>query len=144
MANAVGVSRSLVPADGFATRWRLRELVKENRAGRPSRSALASCRPARKASKPSLPSLARRSVLFAPSWSPSKKRLRLQLGAEIEGLEKAQLITRVAELEASNRQLVAERDARALEADSARRRIAELAAARESLRQVIRQQNRTR
>jgi hypothetical protein len=75
-------------------------------------------------------------------------RLRLQLGAEIEGPDRAQLITRVAELEATNRQLVAERDARVLEAEAARRHITELdddlTAARESLRQVIRSENRGR
>lgn len=76
------------------------------------------------------------------------RRLRLQLGAEIEGPEKAELITRVGELEGANRQLVAERDARALEIEAAKRRITELEddvnAARESLRRVIRDQNRAR
>lgn len=76
------------------------------------------------------------------------QRLRLRLGAEIEGPDRAQLITRVAELEAANRQLVAERDARGLETDAAKRRLRdledELTAARESLRRVIRDQNRGR
>ena len=74
------------------------------------------------------------------------QRLRLQLGAEIEGPDKAQLITRVADLEAVNRQLVAERDARGAEIDASKRRIRgledDLSAARESLRRVIRDQNR--
>ncbi len=74
------------------------------------------------------------------------QRLRLQLGAEIEGPDRAQLLARVAELEAVNRQLVAERDARAAEADAATRRVGELeddlCAARESLRRVIKDQNR--
>jgi hypothetical protein len=76
------------------------------------------------------------------------QRLRLQLGAEIEGPEKAALITRVGELEAANRQLVAERDARALEIEAAKRRVTELEddlnAARESLRRAIRDHNRAR
>lgn len=73
-------------------------------------------------------------------------RLRLHLGAEIDGPDRAQLITRVAELEAANRQIVTERDARAAEADHARHHIDELqdelAAVRESLRRVIRAENR--
>ncbi|MGH9011286.1 MAG: DUF6262 family protein [Acidimicrobiia bacterium] len=75
-----------------------------------------------------------------------RQRLRLHLGAEIEGPDRAELIARVADLEAVNRQLVAERDARAAEADTAGRRVRELeddlCAARESLRRVIRTENR--
>lgn len=75
-----------------------------------------------------------------------RQRLRLHLGAEIEGPDRAQLIARVADLEAVNRQLVAERDARAAEADTAGRRVQELedelCAVRESLRRVIRTENR--
>ena len=73
-------------------------------------------------------------------------RLRLQLGAEIEQPDRAELIARVAALEAANRQFLAERDARATEADTAQRRVEqledELTAARESLRRVIRDTNR--
>ncbi|MGH3303146.1 MAG: DUF6262 family protein [Streptosporangiaceae bacterium] len=72
-------------------------------------------------------------------------RLRLQLGAEIDGPDRAELIARVASLDAASRQLAAERDARAAEASHAQRRVRELedelTAARESLRQVIRQAN---
>ena len=50
-------------------------------------------------------------------------RLRLQLGAEIERPDRAELIARVATLEAANRQFLAERDARAAEADTAQRRV---------------------
>jgi hypothetical protein len=74
------------------------------------------------------------------------QRLRLSLGAEIEGPDRLQLITRVGELEAVNRRLVAERDALAVEAATAARRVGELeddlTAARESLRRVIKEQNR--
>jgi len=74
-----------------------------------------------------------------------RARLRLQLGAEIEGPGRAELIARVASLEAATRQLAAERDTRAAEASHAQRRIRELeddlTAARESLRRAIRQAN---
>jgi hypothetical protein len=73
-------------------------------------------------------------------------RLRLQLGAEIEQPDRAELIARVAALEAANRQFLAERDASAAQADTAQRRVEqledELTAARESLRRVIRDTNR--
>jgi hypothetical protein len=73
-------------------------------------------------------------------------RLRLQLGAELEAPDRAHLTARVADLEAINRQLVAERDARTIEADTAKSRVGELedelSAARESLRRVIKTQNR--
>jgi Family of unknown function (DUF6262) len=75
-----------------------------------------------------------------------RARLRLQLGAEIDGPERAELITRVAELEATGRRLATERDARAAEAVQAQRHARELeddlTAARDSLRQVIKAQNR--
>jgi hypothetical protein len=74
------------------------------------------------------------------------QRLRLKLGAEIEGPDRLQLITRVGELEAVNRRLVAERDSLDVEAATATRRVGELeddlTAARESLRRVIKEQNR--
>jgi chromosome segregation ATPase len=77
-----------------------------------------------------------------------RARLRLQLGAEIEGPDRAQLIARVADLEAVNRQLVAERVNRNSETDAARRRVSELedelTAVRESLRRVMRTENRGR
>lgn len=73
-------------------------------------------------------------------------RLRLQLGAEIEGPERADLISRVANLEAVGRQLAAERDARTAEATQAQRHVQELqddlTAARDSLRKLIKTTNR--
>jgi hypothetical protein len=75
-----------------------------------------------------------------------RSRLRLQLGAEIDGPERAELITRIASLEESTRRLATERDARAVEARHAQQRVSELedelTAARESLRRAIRQANR--
>lgn len=74
-----------------------------------------------------------------------QQRLRLQLGVEIDGPQRAELIARVADLEAVNRRLVAEHDARSSEERSAERRVRELedelAAARESLRRMIRSEN---
>lgn len=76
-----------------------------------------------------------------------QQRLRLQLGAEIEAPDRVHLTARVADLEALNRRLVAERDTRTIETDTALRRVAELedelSAARESLRRVIKSQNLT-
>jgi hypothetical protein len=73
-------------------------------------------------------------------------RLRLQLGAEIDGPDRAELIERVATLEDTNRQLVAERDARTAEVTAATRHTRDLeddlTAARDSLRQLIKDQNR--
>ncbi|MGH3407984.1 MAG: hypothetical protein ACRDRJ_36620 [Streptosporangiaceae bacterium] len=75
-----------------------------------------------------------------------RARLRLQLGAEIDGPDRADLIARVAALEAASRQFAAERDARTAEASHAQQRVRELedelTAARESLRRAIRQANR--
>lgn len=74
------------------------------------------------------------------------QRLRLHLGAEIDGPDRAALIARVADLEAVNRRLVADRDDRHVQADIAGRRVQELedelVAVRESLRRVIRTENR--
>jgi hypothetical protein len=75
-----------------------------------------------------------------------RHRLRLQLGAETDGPDRAELITRVADLDSLVRQLLAERDARTAEADHAQRRIRELeddlTAARDSLRRVIKNHNK--
>lgn len=76
-----------------------------------------------------------------------QQRLRLQLGAELEAPDQAHLTARVADLETINRQLVAERDARTIEVDAAKSRVTELedelCAARESLRRIIKAQNRS-
>ena len=99
----------------------------------------------RSAYAPTSPSPATRSAGRADN-DKLRHRLRLQLGAEIDGPDRAELITRVADLESLTRQLLAERDARAAEADSAKPRIHDLeddlTAARESLRRVIKDHNR--
>lgn len=70
------------------------------------------------------------------------QRLRLQIGAEIDGPQRSELIARLADLETVNRRLVAERDARGSEERAHDRRVGELedelTAARESLRRMIR------
>ena len=75
-----------------------------------------------------------------------RQRLRLQLGAEIDGPDRAELVARVADLESLTRRLLTERDAHTTEADLAQRRIRELeddlTAARESLRRVIKDHDR--
>ena len=77
-----------------------------------------------------------------------RDRLRLQLGAELDGPETSALIARVAGLETLTRALTAERDARAAEAHQAQRRIRDLeddlTAARETLRKVIKEHNKPR
>lgn len=73
------------------------------------------------------------------------QRLRLQLGAEFHGPQHSELIARVGDLQAANRRILAERDARTAEAATALRRSLELEddlnAARESLRRMIRAEN---
>jgi chromosome segregation ATPase len=74
-----------------------------------------------------------------------QQRLRLHLGAEIDGPQRSELIARLADLETINRRLVAERDARSSEERVHDRRVRELedelTAARESLRRMIRAKN---
>jgi len=74
-----------------------------------------------------------------------QQRLRLHLGAEIDGPQRSELIARLADLETINRRLVAERDARSSEERAHDRRVQELedelTAARESLRRMIRAKN---
>lgn len=73
------------------------------------------------------------------------QRLRLQLGAEIDGPQRSELIARLADLETVNRRLLAERDARSSDERANDRRVRELeddlTAARESLRRMIRAEN---
>jgi hypothetical protein len=75
-------------------------------------------------------------------------RLRLQLGAELDGPDTTALIARVTDLETLTRALTAERDTRAAEAHQAQRRIRDLeddlTAARETLRKVIKDRNKPR
>ncbi|HEX9353743.1 MAG TPA: DUF6262 family protein [Streptosporangiaceae bacterium] len=146
VAKAAGVSTWLLYTDG------LREHLDAARR----RQAQLSSSPARAAGEQALPApaslrtdlaLARDEIRRLRAERDNlRRRLRLQLGAEIDGPDPAELITRVADLESAARQLLAERDARTAEASHAQRRIRELeddlTAARESLRRVIKDHNR--
>jgi hypothetical protein len=146
VANAAGVSTWLIYADG------LREHLDQARR----RQALPAPSPARQLAgqAPPTPASLRTDLALARDEirrlradnDKLRRRLRLQLGAEIDGPSRAELTTRAADLETVNRQLLAERDARTTEAEHVQRRIRDLeddlTAARESLRRVIKEQNR--
>jgi hypothetical protein len=146
VANAAGVSTWLVYADG------LREHLDQARR----RQALPAPIPARAPAGQATPTpsslrtdlaLARDEIRRLRADNDKlRHRLRLQLGTEIDGPSRAELTTRVADLETANRQLLAERDARTTEAEHVQHRIRDLednlTAARESLRRVIKQNNR--
>jgi chromosome segregation ATPase len=145
VATAAGVSTGLVYADGIREHI---EAARHRQAERETGPAAPPHRgePVTQTSLRTDLALARQEIRqLRAERDKLRARLRLQLGAEIEGPERAELITRVATLEAATHQLAAERDARATEASHAQRRIRELeddlTAARESLRRVIRQAN---
>jgi hypothetical protein len=147
VATAAGVSTWLVYADG------IREHLDAARGRQANNDAPVPATPQR-AQPPVTPTSLRTDLAIVRAeihrlrsdQTKLHNRLRLHLGAEIEGPQRAELIARVAALETSNRQLVAERDARAAETHTTQRAIQELedelTAARESLRRVIRDNNR--
>jgi hypothetical protein len=147
VANVAGVSTWLVYAPG------IREHIDAARSRQANTSpgntpALSGKHPMTPASLRTDLAIAREQIkTLRAERDKLQQRLRLQLGAEIEGPDRAHLTARVADLEAVNRRLVAERDARSIETDTAKRHVAEfedeLSAARESLRRVIKSQNRT-
>jgi len=147
VAKAAGVSTWLIYSEG------IRQHVEAARRHQAEHPTAGSCPPAPDAQRATPASLrtdlsvAREEIRqLRAERDKLRGRLRLHLGAEIDGPDRAQLITRVTQLEAVNRQVVAERDARAAEADHARHRVEELrdelTAVRESLRRVIRAENR--
>jgi hypothetical protein len=147
VAKAARVSTWLVYADG------IREHIdaarhRQNNHHRTGTPTAPSTQPATPASLRTDLEIAREQIkTLRADRDKLQQRLRLQLGAELEAPDRAHLTARVADLETINRQLVAERDARAIEADTAKRRLTELedelSAARESLRRIIKAQNRT-
>jgi hypothetical protein len=149
VATAAGVSTWLVYADGIrehldAARTRQRQAVDGNP---PSADPSTGQQPVTAAGLRTDLAVARHEIhRLRTDLDKLRGRLRLQLGAEIEQPDRAELIARVAALEAANRQFLAERDARTAQADTAQRRVEqledELTAARESLRRVIRDTNR--
>jgi hypothetical protein len=148
VATAAGVSTWLVYADGVREHLEAAQRRQADREPGPSTaSPPGRVEPVTQASLRTSLAVARDEIRrLRAERDKLRARLRLQLGAEIDGPEKAELIARVASLQAASRQLAAERDARAAEASHARHRIRELedelTAARESLRRAIRQANR--
>jgi hypothetical protein len=148
VATAAGVSTWLVYADGIREHLDAARGRQANHSDPPLLAAHQGTQPsATPASLRTDLAVARAEIrrLRADHYK-LRNRLPLHLGAEIEGPQRAELIARVATLETCNRQLVADRDARAVEAQQAQRAVQELedelTAARESLRRVIRDNNR--
>lgn len=148
VATAAGVSTWLVYADGIREHL---DAARQRQAvdGAPPAAAgsRTSDQPATAASLRTDLAAARHEIhRLRTDLDKLRGHLRLQLGAEIEQPDRAELITRVAALEAANRQYLAERDTHAAKADTAQRRVEQLeddlTAARESLRRVIRDTNR--
>jgi hypothetical protein len=149
VATAAGVSSWLVYAAGVREHVEAARRRQADRGVSPARSPVATDRPATRAGLRTDLAIAREQIKgLRAELEKLRQRLRLQLGAEIEGPDRAELIARVADLQAVNRKLVAERDARSAEADAAQQRARELedelTAVRESLRRVIRDKNRGR
>jgi hypothetical protein len=148
VATAAGVSTWLVYADGVREHLQAAQRRQADREPGPSTAAPPDRgQPVSQASLRTGLAVARDEIRrLRTEQDKLRARLRLQLGAEIEGPDRAELIARVASLQAASRRLAAERDARAAEASHAQRRIRELedelTAARESLRRAIRQANR--
>ena len=147
VASAAGVSTWLVYADGVREHIEAARRRQAERAVTPEPVTPLDRPRATSASLRTDLAVARQEIRrLRAERDQLRGRLRLHLGAEIEGPDRAELISRVATLEATGRQLAAERDARTAEADHAQRRIRELddelIAARESLRRVIRDTNR--
>ena len=138
VARAAGVSTWLVYAKG------VREHIEAARGRQALKPTMAT--PASSAGLRADLALARAEVTrLRAEREKLAYRLRLQLGAEIEGPQRAELVARIADLEGANRHLLAERDARTSEASTALHRVRELEdeliAAQEGLRRMIRAEN---
>ena len=148
VATAAGVSTWLVYADGVREHVQAARQRQTERGHAPGPAPPpARGEPVTQASLRADLAVARNEIRRLRAESDKLRgRLRLQLGAEIDGPDRAGLIARLAALEAASRQFAAERDARAAEASHAQRRVRELedelTAARESLRRAIRHANR--
>lgn len=146
VANTAGVSTWLVYTAGLREHLDAARRRQQRRPGTPAGTPANKTQPTPDSLRADL-ALARDQIhRLRAERDKLRHRLRLKLGAELDGPDPAELINRVAELETQARQLLAERDARATEADHAQRRVAELeddiSAARESLRRVIKDHNR--
>ena len=146
VAKAAAVSTWLVYAQG------VREHIDAARQRQADNTPPRPCRPTNK--QPTTPASLRTDLAIARQEITRLRaerdlllhRLRLKIGVEIEGPDKLRLIARITDLETINRQLITERDARTVEASTATRQMNELeddlTAVRESLRRVIKDQNR--
>jgi chromosome segregation ATPase len=149
VAQAAGVSTWLIYTDGVREHLDAARHRQAQASSRPSGTDTASEQaPLTPASLRTDLALARAEIRrLRTEHDKLRHRLRLQLGAEIDRPDQAELITRLAELESQTRKLLAERDARTTEANHAKRRIRELeddlTAARESLRRVIKDHNKS-
>jgi hypothetical protein len=150
VAATAGVSIWLVYADGIREHLDAARRRQADRGAAPATAAPTSSQaPVTPASLRTDLAIARQEIHdLRAERDKLRRRLRLQLGAEIDGADRAELITRVAAMETAARQLLTERDARTAEASLAHRHARELqddlTAARDSLRQVIKNQNRSR
>jgi hypothetical protein len=147
VAAAAGVSTWLVYADGIREHLDAARQRQATDDAPPAAGSLTGGQPVTAAGLRTDLAVARHEIhRLRTDLDKLRGRLRLQLGAEIEQPDRAELIARVAALEAANRQFLTERDASAAQADTAQRRAEqledELTAARESLRRVIRDTNR--
>jgi hypothetical protein len=148
VATAAGVSTWLAYADGIREHVQAAQRRQPWREPGPGKAASPSRgEPLTQASLRADLAVAREQIRqLRAERDKLRDRLRLQLGAEIDGPDRAELIARVESLEAASRKLAAERDARTAEASNAQTRIRELendlTAASEGLRRVIRQANR--
>ena len=145
VAKAAGVSTWLVYADGIREHIDAARHRQSNHHRRTDTPTASSTHPTTLASLRADLAIAREQIkTLRTERDKLQQRLRLQLGAELEAPDRAHLTARVVDLETI---IVAERDARAIETQTAKGRVTELedelSAARESLRRVIKAQNRT-
>ncbi len=126
VATAAGVSTWLVYADGVREHVQAARQRQTERGHAPEPAPPpARGEPVTQASLRADLAVARNEIRRLRAESDKLRgRLRLQLGAEIDGPDRADLIARLAALEAASRQFAAERDARAAEASHAQRRAA--------------------
>jgi chromosome segregation ATPase len=149
VAKAAQVSSWLVYADG------VRECVEDARRRQADLGVAEPGSASRSARQPATPAGLRADLALAreeirrlrAERERLLQRLRVTLGTEIAGRDRAELSARIADLDSINRQLVFERESCSAQAEVAQRRVRELeddlAAARESLRRVIRDNNRS-
>jgi len=121
VAKAAGVSTWLVYADGIREHIDAARHRQSNHHRRTDTPTASSTHPATLASLRADLAIAREQIkTLRTERDKLQQRLRLQLGAELEAPDRAHLTARVVDLDTINRQLVAERDARAIETHSQR------------------------